>query len=154
MKSMIYQLCHLHGDGVLRAEHDNTPEHQLLGGEDDELIPELTALENILLKNRLTGHKRKHDISELLEALGLGDKTDSPVAHLSYGQQQRVAFARCLCQPCDFFLLDEPVSHLDPNNARNMANLLRQEADRQGAGIITTSVGNPLPLIYDHVLRL
>ena len=118
------------------------------------LFPELTALENILLKNRLTGHKRKHDISELLEVLGLGDKTDSPIAHLSYGQQQRVAFARCLCQPCDFFLLDEPVSHLDPNNARNMANLLRQEADRQGAGIITTSVGNPLPLIYDHVLRL
>ena len=122
--------------------------------QDLRLFPELTAWENVVLKNRLTGHKRKHDISELLEVLGLGDKTDSPVAHLSYGQQQRVAFARCLCQPCDFFLLDEPVSHLDPNNARNMANLLRQEADRQGAGIITTSVGNPLPLIYDHVLRL
>ena len=55
---------------------------------------------------------------------------------MSFGQQQRVALVRALCQPFDFIFLDEPISHLDEENGRIMSRILVEEADRQGAGII------------------
>lgn len=56
------------------------------------IFPELTALENVLLKNRLTNHKKKKEILALFEATGIPDKTDERAGKLSFGQQQRVAF--------------------------------------------------------------
>lgn len=118
------------------------------------LFPELTALENVLLKNRLSGYKSRQEILTLFEAAGIADKVNEKTGILSFGQQQRVAFIRCLCQPFDFILLDEPVSHLDENNARVLARLLEEEAGRQGAGILVTSIGKALPLSYDHTYKL
>lgn len=118
------------------------------------LFPELTALENVLLKNRLSGYKNRQEILTLFEAAGIADKVNEKTGILSFGQQQRVAFIRCLCQPFDFILLDEPVSHLDENNARVLARLLEEEAGRQGAGILVTSIGKALPLSYDHTYKL
>lgn len=119
------------------------------------LFPELTALENVLLKNRLTGFKKEKDIRAYFGLLGLADKMDTPAARLSYGQQQRVALIRCLCQPFDFLLLDEPVSHLDDDNNRLAAQLVAEEARRQGgAGILVTSIGKTLQLDYDVTLKL
>jgi ABC-type transport system involved in cytochrome c biogenesis ATPase subunit len=63
-----------------------------------------------------------------------------------------VAFIRCLCQPADFILLDEPVSHLDDENASILARLLAEEA--AGAGIIVTSIGRRLPMDYQRILKL
>ena len=110
------------------------------------LFPELTALENVELKNRITHFKTRQQIELLFDALGIADKLHSPVARLSIGQQQRVAVIRTLCQPADFILLDEPVSHLDETNNQIVAQLVTDEAARQGAGIIATSVGNHLKL--------
>ena len=118
------------------------------------IFPELTALENIRLKNQLTGWKKKKEILTLLERLGIADKKEEKAGKLSFGQQQRVAFVRSLCQPFDFILLDEPISHLDDENAAIMAQLLTEEADRQGAGIIVTSIGKHLPMHYDRVWNL
>lgn len=118
------------------------------------IFPELTVLENILLKNRLTGHKKKKEILALLEAIGIPDKVNEKTGKLSFGQQQRVAFIRSLCQPFDFIFLDEPVSHLDDENNLIMSRLLMEEADKQGAGIIVTSIGKHLELEYDETLRL
>ncbi len=118
------------------------------------IFPELTALENIRLKNQLTGWKKKKEILTLLERLGIADKKDEKAGKLSFGQQQRVAFIRSLCQPFDFILLDEPISHLDDENAAIMAQLLTEEADSQGAGIIVTSIGKHLPMHYDRVWNL
>lgn len=118
------------------------------------IFPELTALENIRLKNQLTGWKKKKEILTLLERLGIADKKEEKAGKLSFGQQQRVAFVRSLCQPFDFILLDEPISHLDDENAAIMAQLLTEEADRQGAGIIVTSIGKHLPMHYDWVWNL
>ena len=53
------------------------------------IFPELTALENVLLKNRLTNHKKKKEILALFEATGIPDKTDERAGKLSFGQQQR-----------------------------------------------------------------
>ena len=115
------------------------------------IFPELTALENVLLKNRLTNHKKKKEILALFEATGIPDKTDGK---LSFGQQQRVAFIRSLCQPFDFIFLDEPISHLDNDNSAIMSRLLMEEAGKQGAGIIVTSIGKHLELEYDETFRL
>ncbi len=73
---------------------------------------------------------------------------------MSIGQQQRVAIIRSICQPFDFILLDEPVSHLDEDNNRIAAAIIGREAERQGAAIVSTSVGNPLLLDNYRKLRL
>lgn len=118
------------------------------------LFPELTAMENIQLKNRLTHHKTEKEIVDYFDQLGIPDKVDSPLGKLSIGQQQRVAIIRTLCQPADFILLDEPVSHLDEANNAIVARLVSDEASRQGAGIISTSVGNNVKIQVDKEFKL
>lgn len=122
--------------------------------QDLRLFTELTAMENIRLKNNLTGYKSKKEIFALFDALGLSDKRDVKAGRLSFGQQQRVAFIRSLCQPFDFLFLDEPVSHLDDANGHLMGELVKEEATRRGAGVIVTSIGKHPDLKYDAVLRL
>ena len=116
--------------------------------QDLRLFTELTAMENVLLKNSLTGFKKRKDIKNLFYELGIGDKMNVEVGKLSFGQQHRVALIRALCQPSDFIFLDEPVSHLDEVNARNMARILTEEAMKQGAGVVVTSIGKSLELDY------
>lgn len=118
------------------------------------LFPELTAWENVQLKNSLTGHCKRKQIEDWFSRLGILDKWNQQIGKMSFGQQQRVAFVRALCQPFDFIFLDEPVSHLDDGNGRIMADILHEEAEKQGAGIIVTSIGKHIPLNYDRVLSL
>lgn len=110
------------------------------------LFPELTALENIQIKNRLTDRYSEKDIIGMLDQLEIGHKAQQRAGLLSIGQQQRVAIVRTLCQPFDFIILDEPVSHLDSRNNTIAAHLIAEHARANNAAIITTSVGNPLLL--------
>ena len=118
------------------------------------LFPELTAMENVMIKNRLTGFKRRKQILEWFDALGISDKVDTKVGIMSYGQQQRVALMRALAQPIDFLFVDEPISHLDDGNARQMADIMMEEATRQGAGVVVTSIGKHVDMNYDKILHL
>lgn len=118
------------------------------------LFPELTAWENIQVKNNLTHFKSDAEILTWFEQLGIADKRDVRVGMMSFGQQQRVALMRALCQPFDFLLADEPVSHLDENNSSIMGEMMLAEARRQGAGIIVTSIGKHMALPYDKHFRL
>ena len=118
------------------------------------LFPELTAMENIEIKNSLTHHKQRKEIEGWFEALGIADKIASPVRLMSFGQQQRVAMIRALVQPFDFLLCDEPISHLDDENSQIMANIMTEEARKQGAGIIITSIGKHMELPYDKTYKL
>lgn len=118
------------------------------------LFPELTALENVLIKNQLTRYKSVSQICQWFDALGIGDKLNAPVAQMSYGQQQRVAMIRALVQPMDFLLLDEPVSHLDDENASIMAETMMQEVRSQGAAVVVTSIGKHMLLPYNQTIRL
>ena len=122
--------------------------------QDLRLFPELTALENVEIKNNLTGFKPRRQIVEWFDALGIGDKLDAKVAHMSFGQQQRVAMIRALVQPFDFLLLDEPISHLDEMNSRVMCDIMLQEVHSQGAGVIVTSIGKHMTLPYDKTYSL
>ena len=118
------------------------------------LFPELTAWENIQLKNRVTGYASEKMVERWLEQLGIASRRDYPAGRMSIGQQQRVAIIRSVCQPFDFILLDEPVSHLDEENNRIAATIIAEEGRRQGAGVISTSVGNHILLDYNERLRL
>ncbi len=118
------------------------------------LFPELTAMENVEIKNKLTGFQKKKKIREWFERIGIADKQTELIGRMSFGQQQRVAMLRALCQPFDFILVDEPLSHLDDSNGQLLADLLTEEAERQGAGIIVTSIGKRMSLNYDKTFRL
>lgn len=111
-----------------------------------DLFPELSAVDNILLKNRLSDMRTEAEIRRMLASLGVADRADAPAGRLSVGQQQRVALVRALCQPADFILLDEPVSHLDAANNALCARMVAETAAALGAAVISTSVGNPLML--------
>ena len=110
------------------------------------LFPELTAYENVAIKNNLTGFKKKKQIEAWFDALGIGDKLHAPISRMSFGQQQRVAMIRALVQPFDFLLADEPISHLDEENGRTMGEIMMEEARSQGAGVIVTSIGKHIAL--------
>ena len=118
------------------------------------LFPELSAMENVEIKNNLTGFKSRKQILEWFEMLGIADKVDAKIGRMSFGQQQRVAMIRALVQPFDFILVDEPISHLDDNNSRIMGDIMMAEARRQGAGVIVTSIGKHMDLDYEKTLKL
>lgn len=119
-----------------------------------DLFPELSCIDNIRLKNELTGYISDSRIEEWLERFGIAARRDYPAGKMSIGQQQRLAIIRSLCMPFDFILLDEPVSHLDAANNMIAAEIISEEAARRGAGIISTSVGNPLLLHSAENIKL
>ena len=119
-----------------------------------DLFPDLSAIDNIMLKAEISGEPEIARIDNWIDRLGISGRRDYPAGRLSIGQQQRVALIRSLCQPFDFILLDEPVSHLDEANNRVAAAIVEEEAERRGAGIITFSVGNPLLIDNPEKLNL
>lgn len=118
------------------------------------LFPELTAMENIDIKNGLTNHKSRKEILAWFERLGIADKQNAKIGRMSFGQQQRVAMIRALVQPFDFLMVDEPISHLDDENSAIMAEIMMEEVQRQGAGVIVTSIGKHMDLPYTKTFRL
>ena len=121
------------------------------------LIDELNVYENVELPLTYLGLKsseRRRMVEDILKRMNINHRAKHFPQQLSGGQQQRVAFIRALCQPFDFIFLDEPISHLDDCNGKIMSNLLLEEAGRQEAGIIVTSIGKHIELPYNHVLRL
>lgn len=122
--------------------------------QDLRLFNDLSSMENVLLKNRITKARTKKEIDELFDLLGIADKRESVVGKLSIGQQQRVAIIRTLCQRADFYLLDEPVSHLDPTNNQLIGALFLQTANQYGASVLATSVGYTLDFPFTHHIQL
>ena len=106
------------------------------------------------IKNDITKFKTEKEIKEWFEKLGISDKLESKAGRMSFGQQQRVAMIRALVQPFDFILADEPISHLNDKNSEAMAEIMMDEAKRQGAGVIVTSIGKHMELKYDKTYRL
>ena len=122
--------------------------------QDLRLFADLNAVDNVMIKAGLTGYCNEKKTVSMLSELGLADRLDRPIRLLSFGQQQRVAFVRMMCQKADFWLLDEPVSHLDHGNATIMVQMLEQEISRTGTGLLVTTIGHDLPYNYDKILML
>ena len=118
------------------------------------LFEELTLMENIQLKNSLTQHQSENQLVEWIEKVGLTSHLHQKAVHLSYGQRQRIAVIRALCQPFEFLLLDEPFSHLDENNQQVLIDLVIEEATKKNAGILFTSLHKINDKRLENVIQL
>jgi lipoprotein-releasing system ATP-binding protein len=93
------------------------------------LLPEFSALENVMMPQMIRGLKRGETVkraSEILSYLGLGDRLKHRPAELSGGEQQRVALARAVANAPRALLADEPTGNLDPNTADHVFQALMQ----------------------------
>jgi ABC-type lipoprotein export system ATPase subunit len=118
------------------------------------LFPELTALENIQLKNQLTNYKTEAEILAYMKRLEVDELAHKKAETLSYGQQQRVAIVRALCQPFELLLLDEPFSHIDDVQIDNASKLILEEVEQRNATLVIASLGNSYNIKYTKTLLL
>ncbi|MEM5540192.1 ATP-binding cassette domain-containing protein [Olleya sp. AS48] len=119
-----------------------------------KLFPELTALENIQLKNTLTNHKTETEILEMMSQLEVDQLAHKKAETLSYGQQQRIAIIRALCQPFKLLLLDEPFSHIDEAQIANAITLVNKEVATNQATLIIASLGDTYNIDYTKTILL
>ena len=103
------------------------------------LIPYLTAQQNVMASIMLAGKKKDAQAKravELLERVGLGDRMDHKPNELSVGQQQRVALARMLANDPPLILADEPTGNLDPETAEEVLSFLHKLCDEENKTVI------------------
>ncbi len=117
------------------------------------LIPTLTARENVEVIVELTGKGDRKRIPALLDAVGLADRADNFPAQLSGGQQQRVALARALATEPDILLADEPTGALDLATGRQILTLL-QTLHREGRTVIIVTHNASVAQIADRVITV
>lgn len=106
------------------------------------LLPEFSALDNVLMPCRINGKISKEEIAyaqELLQRVGLESRVNHRPAELSGGERQRVAIARALIRKPDFVLMDEPTGNLDESTSEQVQQVIEQlNAQLQASFIIVT----------------
>jgi putative ABC transport system ATP-binding protein len=121
------------------------------------LIPTLTAFENVLAGLQAGRHTTEEDsrkISEALDAVGLQDKVDVFTGALSGGQQQRVAIARALVKKAPVILADEPTGNLDRDTAGETVKLLVDATRQNDAALVVVSHDPSIVAAVDTAYRL
>jgi ABC-type lipoprotein export system ATPase subunit len=122
--------------------------------QDLRLFLDLSALDNILLKRDLSDTPSVSEVKIMAGKLGISQHLNQKCETLSYGQRQRVAIIRALCQPFDMLLLDEPFSNLDIDNIKIATGLIEEACDTNKAGLILVSLGEEYYFKYDEKLVL
>jgi putative ABC transport system ATP-binding protein len=120
------------------------------------LVPSLTALENVLVPLRAAGFSRaasRQRAEELLTRVNLADRMKHRPGDLSGGQQQRVAVARAIALDPPLILADEPTAHLDFIQVEEVLKLIRSLAQGERVVVVATHDARILPLA-DHVVEL
>lgn len=118
-----------------------------------DLIPELTAKENILLPSKLA-KKGKTDISDTVKKLGVENLLGRYPAQLSGGQQQRVAIARALVNDPSVLLCDEPTGNLDVSTGNDVLSLLIDLNRNDNRTIVIVTHDNQLAEKCDRIIRI
>ena len=118
------------------------------------LLPQLTALDNILVPMLPQRQADPGRAQELLDAVGLGDRARHRPSELSGGEQQRVAIARALVNDPALILADEPVGNLDDDNAHKIAKLLASACRERGRTLILVTHDRNLIHPVDHVFDM
>jgi len=128
--------------------------HLSLVFQDLRLFPQLSCLDNVLLKAGQAGGADQAYIKRAFDQLGMGQRLHARASTCSQGEKQRVAFIRALVQPFDWILLDEPFSHLDEACIQVMQELLLEACAQNQAGMILTSLEpeDLLPIHRTYVL--
>lgn len=122
--------------------------------QDMRLFPNMTVMENLLIKNKLTDYKTELEIIKLLDILQISHKQQQMAGTLSLGQQQRVAIVRSLLQPYELLLMDEPFSHIDNSNTDLALKMIQDECTIQNAGYVMTSLGSLHGIEDNLIIRL
>jgi lipoprotein-releasing system ATP-binding protein len=122
------------------------------------LLPEFTALENVMLPGLIGNQKDKETVkkraSELLTEMGLGDRLDHKPTELSGGEKQRVAIARAMINEPKIILADEPTGNLDEETSEVIHKLLRKICEEKNQTIIVVTHSTELANITDKRYHL
>jgi lipoprotein-releasing system ATP-binding protein len=121
------------------------------------LLPEFSALENIVLPQLILGLTRadaEDRARQLLYSLGLDERADHRPAQLSGGEQQRVAIARAVANGPKLLLADEPTGNLDPHTAERVFEQLLSLVRQSGVAALIATHNLDLPARMDRTLRL
>ena len=117
------------------------------------LLPEFSALENVMMPALIGGAKRKEAeqrAAELLEAVGLTERAEHKPAQMSGGEQQRVAIARALMNRPSVILADEPTGNLDTHNRNEIQRLLFDIREKFGQTIVMVTHDETLADMADR----
>lgn len=121
------------------------------------LIPVLTAFENVELPMLIAGVSRKESrnrAQHLLRSVGLPDRMDHKPDELSGGEQQRVTIARALANRPSIILADEPTADLDPETGMEVAGMLRELAKKETVTVIAVTHDPVITRNADRILKI
>ena len=116
------------------------------------LVPDLTALENIELAVSLVDHPLS--IAEIIRTIGIGDIKDSFPSQLSGGEQQRVSIARAIAKNPRLLLCDEPTGSLDFESGKLVLGLLARINKERGAAVVIVTHNTAIAAMADRVVRM
>ncbi len=122
-----------------------------------QLLPEFTALENVMIPALIAGKSKSEatkEAMELLELMGLAGRADHKPSQMSGGENQRVAVARALVNRPDVVLADEPSGSLDSHNKEELHRLFFELRDRFGQTFIIVTHDETLAAITDRTIRM
>ena len=118
------------------------------------LLPELTALENVMVPAMIRGKIGKGRALELLERVGLGERTGHLPSELSGGEQQRVAIARSIMNDPAIIFADEPTGNLDSVTGTAVMNLLMDLVNERQRTLLVVTHDHALALVGDRKVTL
>ena len=118
------------------------------------LFPELTALENVEIKNKITGFKTREQILKWFDMLGIADKVDAKIGRMSFGQQQRVAIARALITKPAIVLADEPTGNLDSKTSAEVLGLIKRTSAEFRQTVVMITHNNDIARLADRIVRI
>ena len=122
-----------------------------------QLLPEFTALENVMIPAMIAHHSKaeaKGRALELLQFMGLEDRAEHKPAELSGGEKQRVAVARALMNKPDVVLADEPSGSLDSHNKQELHNLFFQLREKMGQTFVIVTHDEELARTTDRTIHI
>jgi len=120
-----------------------------------QLIPTLTALENVMIPLELLGKKSAKQVSEdLLERVGLGDRKSHYPSQLSGGEQQRVSIARAFSNDPQILFADEPTGNLDDETGQKIESLLFELNKEKGTTLVLVTHDLELAKRTGRIIRL
>lgn len=122
------------------------------------LLPYMTAMQNIITAMEITGSKvkkKKEFVLEMLNKVGINEKqANQRVLTLSGGQQQRISIARALCCQSDFIVADEPTGNLDEDTAQEIVQLFKELAHKENKCIIVVTHNNEIAAKSDVIVKI
>lgn len=149
---------HVAGTDVCRLSHRETSRFRAkrvgIVFQTYNLIPQLTAFENILLPMIAAGRADRARVRELLDVVGLADRGGHRPPQLSGGEQQRVAIARALANDPALILADEPTGNLDDSNARSIMALLSRSCRERGNTLILVTHDAGTMAVADKTIEI